>query len=504
MPQLLRCIGECVLQSVILITLPEKMRAATLHPVLELSTVGHGFVVADASGGGSRDVTIDASAFGEVRGRSFIALACSNHYIVLRLITRARRPCMRLVPWFTSSSKRIVGLTFGESCQWLLAATVGGRVYLIPALDLVGARTRPPPETPIAAPQLASFTVSALLKPQGSPNLVPVTTIRPRQGRVHCCIWWKSNGRDLALLGVDSGDIVVIDLRRREEVEVISVSSSPVVAIALIKIRAEVSGIDQHILATAEGMKQWICPIERTAANGTVTNVVGRASERNFTPIRLTNCDNCLVSVQRVDGRERLGVYHTASGRLDLHNLETPRLSGGERRLATPVKTLYLPCGRDSSTAMDVRSIIVDEKYRSTLVLARGVTPGTARKHSVLVVSNKIASQPPPTTLSRTEKGSSAAVEAAAMSTTAAVVVTRLYPSFGDGALSSHGSVRLSTASMVDGVPSYYVTGGSVVYRCTIEQSLLVAELPLLVASREISTCSSVSFLSLLSLLLVF
>ena len=123
------------------------MEVATLHEVLSLQTVGQRFAPARL-GGTSGSVTVDASAFGEVRGRSFIALACSNHFIALRLMTRSRQPAFKLVPWFTSSSKRIVVLTFDRSCQWLLVATSGGRVYLVPALDLVGAREAAPPSTP--------------------------------------------------------------------------------------------------------------------------------------------------------------------------------------------------------------------------------------------------------------------------------------------------------------------------------------------------------------------
>ena len=359
------------------------MEVATLYEEVSLETVGQRFAPASLDGA-SGSVKIDASAFGEVRGRSFVALACSNHFIVLRLMTRSLRPALKLVPWFTSSSKRIVALTFDRSCQWLLASTAGGSVYLVPALDLVGAREAAPPSTPIASPQLASFTVAALLKPQGMPNLVAVATLRPRQGTVHCCLWWKSNGRDLALLGVDSGDIVVIDLRRREEVEVISVCNAPIVAMSIVSVRATAAGIDFHVLArpdparatAAERSCQWLCPVERTARNGIVTNVVGRATERDFQATKLVGVEGCNVSLRKVEGRQLLGVYRpfsTEGGRFDLYDLATPRLSGGERRLSAPTRTLHLPWGKSGAHAAEVHAILVDEKYRNSLFLTRGL-----------------------------------------------------------------------------------------------------------------------------------
>ena len=100
--------------------------------------------------------------------------------------------------------------------------------------------------------------------------------------------------------------------------------------------------------------------------------------------------------MQKVEGRQFLGVYRPSSaegGRFDLYDLTTPRLSGGERALTAPTRTLHLPWGKSGAHAAEVHAILVDEQYRNSLVLTRGLG-ARAREHTLHVVANAAAAQP--------------------------------------------------------------------------------------------------------------
>ncbi|XP_059167595.1 uncharacterized protein LOC131949741 [Physella acuta] len=123
---------------------------------------------------------------------SFLALLCSNEYILLRYDVSSRTPVIKQLPWLPE--KKIASMCFDPTMTWLLIATeTSEEIYIIPALSIVDS--------------------DAIVNRIFTTDDVTVRAFHLTRGNVCHALWWQTlEGRQVAILATNIGEIVFIDL----------------------------------------------------------------------------------------------------------------------------------------------------------------------------------------------------------------------------------------------------------------------------------------------------
>jgi WD40 repeat protein len=87
------------------------------------------------------NVTIKLVAVGGYKGHSFVAMACSNDFLILRYVGESGVPMVRQLPWFKITGNFIVSMDFSPTADWLLCSSPDGVLFLVPVQNLMGIKT---------------------------------------------------------------------------------------------------------------------------------------------------------------------------------------------------------------------------------------------------------------------------------------------------------------------------------------------------------------------------
>ncbi|XP_005100274.1 uncharacterized protein LOC101858037 isoform X2 [Aplysia californica] len=128
---------------------------------------------------------------------SFLALLCSNDQLLLRYGINGRTPIIKQLPWLPDKS--IASLCFDPTLSWLLIVTESSQeAFIIPALSIV--------------------EPDALINQLFKTDDVTLRTFQCINGIVCSALWWQTlDGRQIAIIATDIGEIVFVDLMSEEE-----------------------------------------------------------------------------------------------------------------------------------------------------------------------------------------------------------------------------------------------------------------------------------------------
>ncbi|KAL4238144.1 hypothetical protein ACF0H5_002856 [Mactra antiquata] len=140
-------------------------------------------------------VTVDKFTWRQNGESSFLALSCSNGFLVLRYCCTGCQPVVKQIPW--PPDLQITSMCFDPTVSWLLVQTENGNLFIIPALTMM--------DPSCQVNQLWSIddvTIISSFKTRGTPT---VTT------------WWCTlEGKHIAIVATKLGEILFIDLIERQ------------------------------------------------------------------------------------------------------------------------------------------------------------------------------------------------------------------------------------------------------------------------------------------------
>ncbi|KAH1017237.1 hypothetical protein HUJ05_007910 [Dendroctonus ponderosae] len=126
--------------------------------------------------------------------KHILALITCDNEIVLYYSYGDLSPVVKIIPWFSDSSKSIQATCLDPTATWLLITCLDSSLYIVPALHIVDKKQK-------IDCKWSLTDVTAFPKTSNLPNLPT------------CCVWWQTlESNQNALIGFDTGQILVVSL----------------------------------------------------------------------------------------------------------------------------------------------------------------------------------------------------------------------------------------------------------------------------------------------------
>ncbi|XP_030764189.1 uncharacterized protein LOC115888568 isoform X2 [Sitophilus oryzae] len=127
--------------------------------------------------------------------KQILALITKENEIILYYCYGELPPVLKRIPWIGDSSKNIQAVCFDSTATWLLIVCLDSSVYIIPALHIVDKKQKIDCKWSLS--DITHFPKISLL-----PNALPTS-----------CAWWQTlECNQNALVGFDSGNILLVSL----------------------------------------------------------------------------------------------------------------------------------------------------------------------------------------------------------------------------------------------------------------------------------------------------
>ncbi|XP_024936810.1 uncharacterized protein LOC107263725 isoform X2 [Cephus cinctus] len=272
------------------------------------------------------------SAHCEIGTKQLLAFATRNTDIGFYYLKEASSlPIIKRIPWFQAPQKAIAALCFDPSGSWLLVASVDGLLCIVPALALVDSSSTVNQKW--ATNDITSFTS---LNSQSS------------YSRPSALVWWQGviQSNDIAIIGTEHGEIVLVDLESRKQVGLTHVKGN----VSSLHICQDNSLDVVSLLITNQSRQQWRLILEQRT-NGYVYPLNSDKSFHPSYPLPNTNSNpnneikTLPATRSRLQGLKQLSVEKLAMLKQKLAETRS-------RSLAGPILR------RDSSSSSGTEEII--------------------------------------------------------------------------------------------------------------------------------------------------
>ncbi|GFO46551.1 X-linked retinitis pigmentosa GTPase regulator-like protein [Plakobranchus ocellatus] len=294
------------------------------------------------------NVGIRCFAWKEEGEISFLALLCTNDYLLLRYDVTGKPPIIKQVPWLPD--KTIASMCFDPTLSWLLIATESSNeLYILPALSIVN----------------PNAVVNQLFKTDD----VTVCSFKIPSGHVTCVLWWQTlTGQQVAIIGTKVGEILLIDLEKKGEPTKVTID----VSVTDISLSQDDQQINTTLLITTVTGNQWRMLLETRTTISTFfpdlylnemgyDNIDGRsipprsildqAEEYSsiFSPCQFTNFKPpTLLKPQYARGRHFITAHSTVTSTLQVLDSDAEhsplfvyKLPGGARNVILTDKLIF-------------------------------------------------------------------------------------------------------------------------------------------------------------------
>ncbi|XP_053987652.1 uncharacterized protein LOC128881032 [Hylaeus volcanicus] len=182
---------------------------------------------------------IQHSAQCEYGKKLFLALTTGNAEIFLYYKKNSTcAPIIKRIPWFQGSHKEISTLCFHSTGSWLLAASVDGSVYIIPALCLVDNNCDI--DQRWTSDDITSFPSISLQSSHSKPTAI---------------VWWQDTvtSAEIGIIGTEYGEIIFINLESGHQTIVARINGN----IASLHICCNEITNRVSLLITSQSKQQW-------------------------------------------------------------------------------------------------------------------------------------------------------------------------------------------------------------------------------------------------------
>ncbi|XP_076160766.1 RCC1 and BTB domain containing protein claret isoform X2 [Ptiloglossa arizonensis] len=188
---------------------------------------------------------IQHSAQCEYEKKLFLAFTTGNAEIFLYYKKDSIcAPIIKRIPWFQGSHKQISALCFHSVGSWLLASSVDGSVYIIPALCLVDENCDI--DQRWTSDDITSFPSISLQSSHSKPTAI---------------VWWQDSATsaEVGIIGTEYGEIIFINLESGHQTIVAHVNGN----IASLHICCNESNDSVSLLITSQSKQQWRLLLEQ-------------------------------------------------------------------------------------------------------------------------------------------------------------------------------------------------------------------------------------------------
>ncbi|XP_066992544.2 uncharacterized protein ca [Anabrus simplex] len=265
---------------------------------------------------------INLSARSEVGRRQLLAFVTGSGDLSLHYLSdkTGEQPIMKLVPWYTDSSRRITCMCFDPSGTWLLIAGYDSSLFIIPALAIVDSsavldhRWSTTDVTPFFT------TTSVTINGSCSKTYAPVAIV-----------WWQSlqECQHTAVVGNERGDIMFISLTTGSQLGITYIKS-PITSLHI----CQDNSLDTvFLLITDDSRNQWKLLLEQRATG--YTWPVENGSNNKGGGSSSLDLSSSQSSVDLEFGSRTASHYPTARSRLQgLKQLSVEKLASLRQKLA--------------------------------------------------------------------------------------------------------------------------------------------------------------------------
>ncbi|XP_076627928.1 RCC1 and BTB domain containing protein claret isoform X2 [Colletes latitarsis] len=182
---------------------------------------------------------IQYSAQCEHGNKLFLAFTTGNAEIFFYYVKDSVcAPIIKRIPWFQGNHKQISALCFHSTGSWLLATSIDGSVYIIPALCLVDENWEV--DQRWTCNDITSFPSINLQSSHSKPTAI---------------IWWQNTATstEVGIIGTEYGEIIFINLESGHQTIVARVNGN----IANLHICCNESNNSVSLLITSQSKQQW-------------------------------------------------------------------------------------------------------------------------------------------------------------------------------------------------------------------------------------------------------
>ncbi|XP_063404631.1 uncharacterized protein LOC134688085 isoform X2 [Mytilus trossulus] len=180
----------------------------------------------------SSEQSIVNNAWREAGEVNFLALVASTGDIILRYCCSGHDPVISHIPW--PESRSIVCLCFDPTVSWLLVISEDVTVSIVPVLSLMDSTARVN-----RLWNLEDVTVLRFKKQQGIPSVVT---------------WWHTlDDRQIAIIGMKNGNILLVDLSRRGIVHQFTIETR----IHRLELVEDDQQMSTYLMITGQPLVQW-------------------------------------------------------------------------------------------------------------------------------------------------------------------------------------------------------------------------------------------------------
>ncbi|XP_066588332.1 uncharacterized protein ca [Prorops nasuta] len=175
----------------------------------------------------------------EQGSKFFLAFTTKNAELILYLKKhKAHLPIIKRIPWFQAPYKNISALCFDNSGSMLLAASIDGTLYIIPALPLTD-------KTCTAG---KSWNLDDI-------TTFPTINSQTNYSRPTAIAWWYDNitSTNVAIIGTEYGEIIILNLHTGQKLEIVHIKGP----VAAFNIWSEENTKNIILLVTSQIKQQW-------------------------------------------------------------------------------------------------------------------------------------------------------------------------------------------------------------------------------------------------------
>ncbi|XP_053407428.1 uncharacterized protein LOC123565052 isoform X2 [Mercenaria mercenaria] len=255
-------------------------------------------------------VNIDNFAWRQNGESSFIAVSCTNGFLLLRYSCTGCQPLIKQLPW--PQDHPIKSLCFDPTITWLLVLTDNGNIFILPALPMLD-----PSSQVNQLWRVDDVTIITCLKPRGVPTVIT---------------WWYTlDGQHIAIVATKLGELLFVDLLQQRLVTNRCVDEH----IKTLELVKDDTQTVTHLLITGYSGKQWKMLLEKRGAKlaspdselsdlgydhidglslpiVSILNRLGEEEEDIFSPVVLSQFARSVnVSPQYAKGRHLVTAYCT-------------------------------------------------------------------------------------------------------------------------------------------------------------------------------------------------